>query len=654
VTNDDGPPSDHSSPYVMALVKSLKENTDWTVSVAVPHVQRSWIGKAHMIGQTITAQYITVSDDPFNFEYEGPYDTPTNNENEWALLDGTPATCTNIGIHHLFPQKPPVDLVISGPNFGRNSTALFIMSSGTVGAAMEAALSGVKGVGISFAFDTRELVTSAVTRAVDTSVKVVKELLKLWPDDNSVDLYSVNVPLSAFGPNTTGLPKAMYTDILENRWGSCFEPDVPESSTAAGKIQFKWRPRFHAVYQSVEESEPGNDGWAVANNIISVTPLKAVYKSVNIRGEIKFSNPIHVCIHVCIDYPRSSYIGTHMTKAIARYIPEAELTCNKDCDYFVHIAEYEQLDFDRIMSDQHYIACSYVYRKALIRKNYLANCVALYRAKNPDSLLASSFPETHNLEVDYAEFLDDALDDAYELRYAIDNENCQWILKPSMSDKGQGIRIFSTIEQLQDIFDAFEEENDSEDDEDENDENDSNNGIVISHLRHFIVQKYITDPLLLDNRKFHLRVYVVCSGAITVYVGKRILALFAGDRYDAEDIYSLTAHLTNTCLQENPVDSVREFSGLDIPMDKKEHIYAQIKVIVKEVFEAALAADRMSFQPLPNCFEFYGLDFLVDADCKPWLLEVNAYPDFTQTGDSLSTIVASVFAGAVATCVRPL
>jgi hypothetical protein len=51
---------------------------------------------------------------------------------------------------------------------------------------------------------------------------------------------------------------------------------------------FKWAPTFKDVYESVEASEPGNDGWAVAQGFTSVTPLRANFMHVNgFEGEIK-------------------------------------------------------------------------------------------------------------------------------------------------------------------------------------------------------------------------------------------------------------------------------------------------------------------------------------------------------------------------------
>lgn len=48
------------------------------------------------------------------------------------------------------PTSKPFDLVLSGPNFGRNTGLAFCLSSGTLGAALAGALSGVKSIAVSY------------------------------------------------------------------------------------------------------------------------------------------------------------------------------------------------------------------------------------------------------------------------------------------------------------------------------------------------------------------------------------------------------------------------------------------------------------------------------------------------------------------------
>lgn len=52
VTNDDGPPSTLASPYILPFVHALRARGH-VVSVVIPAEQRSWIGKAHIIGRDV-------------------------------------------------------------------------------------------------------------------------------------------------------------------------------------------------------------------------------------------------------------------------------------------------------------------------------------------------------------------------------------------------------------------------------------------------------------------------------------------------------------------------------------------------------------------------------------------------------------------------
>ena len=74
-----------------------------------------------------------------------PYEYPLDGIKAWTC-SGTPADCVRVGSLYLMPEKP--DVVLSGINKGYN-TATDIQYSGTVGAALEAAFQGCKGIAIS-------------------------------------------------------------------------------------------------------------------------------------------------------------------------------------------------------------------------------------------------------------------------------------------------------------------------------------------------------------------------------------------------------------------------------------------------------------------------------------------------------------------------
>ena len=113
---------------------------------------------------------------------------PTEDGVRWSYLDATPASCVKYGLDEIFwPQKP--DVVVCGINHGSNA-ATAANYSGTLGAAEEAALNGILGIGVSL--DTMSL---------DADFSVVNEYFpgrfrKLWACHNpkSGIYYNVNFP----------------------------------------------------------------------------------------------------------------------------------------------------------------------------------------------------------------------------------------------------------------------------------------------------------------------------------------------------------------------------------------------------------------------------------------------------------------------------
>ncbi|KAL1610034.1 hypothetical protein SLS60_001699 [Paraconiothyrium brasiliense] len=436
-------------------------------------------------------------------------------------------------------------------------------------------------------------------------------------------------------------------------------------------------------------------------------------------------------IYALVNY-EDPYVQPLIVVAIQKHFPSETIEFVSEFDAIpskssrvLQWVQYETINFEHIL--QHSttsLANAYVIRKALIRKHYLSTTVANWIVKHPQSVLAKHVKPSVEFEVDYAEFLDDALVEAWELHESWRRSEEQkrkewWILKPGMSERGQGIRLFSSEEELTRIFEEWDPESDDEEEEEDDARSDAGSaslspvkeepghderdggGIITSQLRHFIAQPYIHPPLLLAppssistsscaTHKFHIRAYVLATGALQIYVYRPMLALFAARPYTppssttfeahAED--ALRAHLTNTCLQEtgeregsvglfwnlpdrtpeqplNPPSNEAMEASTPVPPAShwKDEIFRQICASTGELFEAAARGMSIHFQSLPNAFEIFGLDFMLgiedDGELRTWLLEVNAFPDFRQTGEECKGVVEGLMDEAVRVGIKP-
>lgn len=150
---------------------------------------------------------------------------------------------------------------------------------------------------------------------------------------------------------------------------------------------------------------------------------------------------------------------------------------------------YDEIDHDLTYSppdSTKVLSSSYVIRKALIRKHYLSRCIHNYLIKHQGSILEHHVPKTWELELSFADELDEMWsDDLWDLGAELDNPESKkwWILKPGMADRGMGIRLFHTKEELVDIFESFEEDSDEE-----AEQGNQNTAVVTSQLRHFVIQ----------------------------------------------------------------------------------------------------------------------------------------------------------------------
>ncbi|XP_006865664.1 PREDICTED: tubulin polyglutamylase TTLL5 [Chrysochloris asiatica] len=218
-------------------------------------------------------------------------------------------------------------------------------------------------------------------------------------------------------------------------------------------------------------------------------------------------------------------------------------------------------------------------------------------------------PQTFLLPAEYAEFCN-----------SYSKDRGPWIVKPVASSRGRGVYLI-------------------------------NNPNQISLEDNILVSRYINNPLLIDDFKFDVRLYVLVTSydPLVIYLYEEGLARFATVRYDqgAKNIRNQFMHLTNYSVNKKSGDYVScddpevEDYGNKWSMSamlrylKQEGrdttaLMAHVEdLIIKTIISAelAIATACKTFVPhRSSCFELYGFDVLIDSTLKPWLLEVNLSP----------------------------
>ena len=166
-----------------------------------------------------------------------------------------------------------------------------------------------------------------------------------------------------------------------------------------------------------------------------------------------------------------------------------------------------------------------------------------------------------------------------------------------------------------------------------------------------VVSKYISNPFLINGRKFDLRIYVLvtCLDPLRIYVFKEGLVRFATHAYDdsSQQKTDKFMHLTNYSInkkssafvQSNNLEhddagskwSLSAFcSHLEMMNTDMDLFWSRIyDVILKSILsceDLMFQASKQTCIHRSNCFEIYGYDILIDSDLKPWLVEINLSP----------------------------
>jgi 5'/3'-nucleotidase len=223
ITNDDG----IHAPGLRALVEGLKGLG--TITVVAPSRERSAAAQSLTLRQPIYCDQIA--------------------EREYAI-EGTPADAMILAFHKLLKEKP--DVVVSGINRGGN-LGENIFYSGTVGAAMEAAINRAPAIAVSVAYRGREFDFGRAAQFTRSLVPLV--LGEGLP--NGVML-NVNVPQDWSG------------EVRITRQSSKITRNMLQPGTDPRGRHYYWL----SEQQFTEGIDPDTDHAAIRDGAVSITPLE--------------------------------------------------------------------------------------------------------------------------------------------------------------------------------------------------------------------------------------------------------------------------------------------------------------------------------------------------------------------------------------------
>lgn len=243
VVNDDG----IKSPGIRALVEALSKKAD--VYVCAPDGQRSAKSHSITLGESVTIQPVVFPG------AKGALQT-----------SGTPADCTKIGLQFFEEEGISIDMVYSGMNLGSN-LGWDTLYSGTVGAAAEAAMSGIHAVAVSVASHDAHHFDAAGELAVAMIDKI----------------YGKMDPSTVINLNVPDLPREAIKGIKVVPLGSRYYDDKFHLGED-GKYSLSGNP---ADYSHVQHEV---DVTAVHDDYATITPLQfdfTAYKYINSIREWK-------------------------------------------------------------------------------------------------------------------------------------------------------------------------------------------------------------------------------------------------------------------------------------------------------------------------------------------------------------------------------
>ena len=239
ISNDDGV----TASGILAAKKAVEDLCD--TCIVAPETQQSGIGHALTLYEPLRLNKHILRDGSVGYG-----------------ISGTPTDAVTIGLFELLDEKP--DIMISGINTGFNLGQAELTTSGTLGAAIEAASFGIPSIAISqeVARDDIKFENGEVEIDFDFAGKMLKKLTKIvlkkgLPE--GIDLLNVNIPANPANEEfeVVKLGKRMYTPVIDKR------------------LDPRGKPYYWINGDLYEGDGPGSDSYELRKeHKTTVTPLK--------------------------------------------------------------------------------------------------------------------------------------------------------------------------------------------------------------------------------------------------------------------------------------------------------------------------------------------------------------------------------------------
>lgn len=252
VTNDDG----INAPGLKVLEAIAHEvaGPDGEVWTVAPAFEQSGVG--HCIS------------------YTKPFMTAELGERRFAA-EGSPADCVLAALHDILPTRP--DLVLSGINRGNNA-ADNVLYSGTIGAAMEAALQGVPSIALSqFYGPGNAKLENPFEAGAALGAELIRDLLEkaVWDAEDYRTFYNVNFP-----PVPAAEVKGWQVVAQGFRRETYFGVQAQNAPTGRRFLWIKGGPQHHPT-------GPETDVTANLDGYISITPMRCDLTAHDLIGDLR-------------------------------------------------------------------------------------------------------------------------------------------------------------------------------------------------------------------------------------------------------------------------------------------------------------------------------------------------------------------------------